>query len=134
MPTLRTAAAAALLIVYAASAQAYTLACQMTDLDESGGYIPRAVSLTVDETARTVRLRGPEAVLATLDGTDGTISVASDSRVEASIETVTRSASNQRARMLFRLTWIKRTNRASIAAIPLGYANRFLARGACARQ
>jgi hypothetical protein len=38
-----------------------------------------------------------------LRGTEGTIGGASDSRIEAAIETVTRSATDQRARMLFRL-------------------------------
>jgi hypothetical protein len=115
----------------ASVAQAERLICQIKNERKTGGWIPLVFVIDFDRAAGT-------AVAAYDLGegaqtTEGTILLLNDKRITFRFQAEgLRSRSNQYiTRMVYRPTYRFDTNKLTVTAKPLGYANQFRGEGGC---
>ena len=119
-------------VSFSGTAYADVLTCKFTELKHSGGYIPSEITLEYDEAAKTVSFLAPtDLVDRDGDAVKPILSLTQKGRITFTMTVKTLSQSNQKGNMKYRLTWIKKNNRATVQAIPLGYSNQFRAGGRC---
>jgi len=109
------------------------LDCKLTDLKQSGGWIPREALIKVDTQTKSVQLIKPTA-----DQMNGKIVSSklvrnnADKMILRWIVKGTKSKSNQATPAFnFRALFNKDTGKVSVIAKPLGYSNDFRAKGTC---
>ena len=112
-----------------------TLSCKLTNLKSSGGYIPSEVALKFDIDSRSVEFLKPKD-LVDREGDTVEPELITTDKGRLTFKTIAKSESitGQKFKMNYRLTWIKKNNKAIVQAIPLGYSNRFRASGICQHQ
>ena len=135
MKSLVIAAFLAVGVAMPASAQVQYVYCEMTDLGNAGGYIPPRALIKVDLGTNMVELVNPPFTDKEGNPITGTVRVNNDSRIEMRMGPAAfQNNSGQFTYMAYHATWVKRTGRGAMQALPSGYPNRFTATGACRQE
>ncbi|GLQ34937.1 hypothetical protein GCM10007939_12200 [Amylibacter marinus] len=130
--TITTALLAAIVTLGPVAASAKILDCKITKLDRSGGYIPTRIVVDYNLDDDNIKVLHPSASANGKIANTGVVDAVNDKRMTVVFGLKgANSSSRQYANFQYRLTWLKKNNKAIVSAIPLGYLNAFKGSGKC---
>ncbi|MDA7424767.1 hypothetical protein [Thalassococcus lentus] len=115
-----------------AVAKTVTYQCEIDQNRSNRGWLPSVLFIGHNEKTDEVIVSDP-IILYNNDRQpmQGKLVKNNDKRMTVSWVVVTKSRSNQRAKMNYRATYVKSEGKLQLNATPLGYANNFHASGTC---
>ncbi|WP_121631868.1 hypothetical protein [Tropicibacter alexandrii] len=134
MTLLKFAALGLMASACSAMAATTTYQCKTAPAYSNLAWVPEVLFIAHEDGTKTATISDP-IILYFNDRQpmSGKLAVDNARRITFAWTVVTRSATNQRAKMRYRATIQKSSGQLDISAQPLGYANSYIAQGTCQR-